>query len=334
VSRALLAAALALACVLPARSDGRARRAELELHGPLAEVAVETGPHARLVLHGALAEGEELRTVVLLPVPERGARGEPRIAWEVGDDAPRGRARFVRWIDAEPPIALPPALRARVRAPVELARSEPTTAALVLLVALACALVGLRSRPRTGAALAVGLGLVAAALARAPESALRAASVLEGKSGASTWLEVRSAAQALELPDALALGADGVLEIDPPHAPLRFESALRGGAPVVCRAPRARLHWVRPVPAPELALPEPPETAGANGWRTLEATWTRAEEGWSAHGPWTLGAPLPAARPGADPPGWLRAGLPQGVPVLLGAWSEAGAARHVRVTGG
>ena len=65
----------------------------------------------------------------------------------------------------------------------------------------------------------------------------------------------------------------------------------------------------------------------------LERAWLRESgaSGWTALGPWLRGAPLPSppvstsgsATPGpaaesADPPGWLVAGLPQGVSALVG----------------
>ena len=69
-----------------------------------------------------------------------------------------------------------------------------------------------------------------------------------------------------------------------------------------------------------------------NTFGDLAEVYVRDAAGaWTAHGPWARGAPLPAAGPAAGatsgsnpapaagnaPPGWLAAGLPQGVRVLV-----------------
>jgi hypothetical protein len=74
-----------------------------------------------------------------------------------------------------------------------------------------------------------------------------------------------------------------------------------------------------------------------NHARPLEETWLREGGEWTARGPWLLNEPFPAVRGGPAPPGWLVAGLPQGVPVLLGRASPTARASDeavwVRETG-
>src|SRR6185295_14837373 len=49
----------------------------------------------------------------------------------------------------------------------------------------------------------------------------------------------------------------------------------------------------------------------------FEAVWWRAGGEWSFRGAWSRGQPLPPARLGDPPPGWLMNGLPQGPRVCL-----------------
>jgi hypothetical protein len=92
-----------------------------------------------------------------------------------------------------------------------------------------------------------------------------------------------------------------------------IEHALAGGAERV-RAPGAALFGLR-------RLDEPPRlalSAARNDARALVAAWVRSADGrLEAVGPWPLGAELPPARAADPPPGWLRAGLPEGRGVLL-----------------
>ena len=74
-------------------------------------------------------------------------------------------------------------------------------------------------------------------------------------------------------------------------------------------------------------------TRAENRNRPLAETWLREDGAWTARGPWPVGHPLPGPREAPPPPGWLEAGLPQGVPILLGRVEDSPTGMFVRLSG-
>lgn len=206
---------------------------------------------------------------------------------------------------------LPASLRGRSLPPLEAVPVRPAPALLTGAVAGLLLVFALRRRPF----LALGAGALAAgalaAVAPPAELAPAGVTVLEGDGDSGRWLLVRSA------PGRLELGAreEGWLEVRPADREVRVEADRRTGALVAAlEAPGAELHLRR-----ERVAPRQPGR-GSPGGHDFRQTWVREPgEGWRALGPWAGEQPLPEAGPeGPAPPGWLVAGLPQGVPALVG----------------
>jgi len=297
-----------------AAPQAQSRTASFELRGPLAraEWALRAGA-ARTVLSAELRAGEVRRLELpfaggaLADLPPELVRLEP----------PGARATFDAWRPA-PSLDLPAGLTARPRPPVGRARPALSGAASALL--LAAGVLAFAARRRAAACLAAGLagagGVALLTLSREPPRA--AERVLEGDAS-GRWMEVEAAFERLDVPagdvrgvefePAAAAAAPVVwtVELDPRGE--RWSAERRGAR--ICRLsrfdPRARRL--------EREL---------NAWGALEAAWTRAAVGsWSYHGAWPLGTALPPQQGGRGAPGWLAAGLPQGVGVLIARWRHA-----------
>ncbi|MBK7877839.1 MAG: hypothetical protein IPJ77_19330 [Planctomycetes bacterium] len=299
-----------------ASAGGRLARAEFELAGPLSAFEVQAGDGGRTRVDGALAAGESVRVVLPIPLADadRLAPPEPLATWDLDDEGPRGRARFVRWVDDAGAAELeraPPGLRARPRPPV---RSDPARAGLAsaaLLAAALAAVVAARRRPAVALLVAALGAVLAAALVPRPVDGARSVRILEGLAEASIGVEVRAGASELRLPRAV-LEAGGSLELEPRGAPVQVELGgfdARAELRLVARG--ARLAWTRVVPAPEGL------TLDRNDGPALEAAWLREAGEWRALGPWGTGATRPEGTVGSPPEGWLLGGLPQGVDVLV-----------------
>ncbi|MBI5363043.1 MAG: hypothetical protein HZA53_07670 [Planctomycetes bacterium] len=326
-----LRAVLVLALLaLGARAGGRLARAEYELVGPLARVELETEAGDRVKLAGELSAGERRRVVLAVPGPERAAsvkdRAEPRARWAQDDEVARGRVRFLRWLpDADDGLEeLPPGLRARSRPPVARDRAAAGLAAACVLAATLAGLFAARRRAAWVLAVGATGGVLAAFVVRGSASALASARVVEGEFGTERWLRVHASAEALILA-ADELEAPGRLVVDPPTARLEVEQGLASGC-VTVRSARARLFWSSWTDAvPTLAF-------AGNRWRDLELVHARRAGEWSTLGPWKCGAERPAGTPGTPAEGWLLAGLPQGVDVLLARVRDPDGVVWVRLT--
>jgi len=308
----LLAAALSQEWTLP--------RFRAELQGPLERVEVDCGRRGRTVLEGRLLEGERIEAILPLPVRPLGEGPVELIVEPEG-----GRASFEEWVTAEtPPVPLP-LQRPRVRPPLTSGPPRARWSALAILAA--GALVGAALRRRWAWAAGVGVGTAAAVLAvqvaRSPAGP-GVVRVLEGHAASASWLRVDGALGELALP----LEGTLALEVRPPDAAIEIGGELRDGS----------ARWRAIAPGRELwrvAHLDPGVrrlTREANTWGRLEETWFRDAAGtWSARGPWGLGEPPPAEGAAGSPPGWLAAGLPQGVGVLVArldpqTWPAAGKA--------
>lgn len=340
-----LALALALAGVCGAASaqDTRLRLARIELSGPLRRVELVQRANERTRVAGELAAGESALFTLPVPVLANSLAVEPRIAWDVTGDERRGRARFVGWSDDPPAFARASiALRSRPKPPVSAGTLSAGAACLFVLVAIWCAAQALRKRVLALIAVAVG-GACAAALlvAREPGEVAAQVELLEGARDSDPWVEILSGAERLELSSA-TFETPFQVQTEPREAELEVQADLRSPERVVLVARGARIHVSRLVAPPadgfsiELGPPEP-----------LEATWLRREGVWSFVGASSPGqalarAPADTSAASTSPPGWVVAGLPQGVDVLVGrararAEPVAGAPRGerwLRLSGG
>jgi hypothetical protein len=215
---------------------------------------------------------------------------------------------------------LPAPLRARPLPPLEEAPPRPGRAAAAALLAAAIAVLALRRRPVLALAAGAAGALVLIALPVPMGGAPREVQVLEGDGDSGRWLLVRSARGRLEL------GADetGWVEVRPGGHPVAVRAA-RGtaGLQAALEAPAAELHLRR-----ERVAPRAPGRGDAGGHDFLRVWIREPGEGWSDRGPWEGSDPLPPGlEAGSAPPGWLVAGLPQGVPALVGELRAPGGRR-------
>ncbi len=318
-------------------SENRARLAEIEIAGPVRDLALWLGAAGETRLAGELLSGERVRLVVPLPVREPAGSLRPELRWEGSDslDSPgesRGSARFLGW---SPDLAaaelerLPPGVRARSRPPVEPPEIRAPWAALAVLPA--CFVLGIALRRRRVASLALAiagsglvLGLAWPRVARAP----RNVTVLESDAESPLGLEVRATWEQIEVGAADLERA--VLEVLPAEARILWTGSLPRDAAWRASSSGSALFLLRPFERSEHAC-----IREENRSRPLAETWVREDGEWTARGPWSVGVPLPPPEEGPPPPGWLVAGLPQGVPVLLGrARAEApGEVVWIRATG-
>jgi hypothetical protein len=302
---AAILALLALARA-PAPAQGRVAFGEYELHGPAAGVVLDAGSAGTTRLEGALSAGETSRFVAPIPTSPGAPPLEPRVR------STTGGARFLGWREPDARLpALPSALRARPPPAASSARVRVPPSVLLVLAAAGIAGLWLRRSPR--AALALGIAAAAIAFALARRSLARdatAVEILDGIAGAPTWQRARAARDALTLP---SRSPGYELRTEPAGAPLAISLALDPSSLPRAASAGARLIAIWPETWPADALER-----GANHLVELDATWFRDEGTWTSRGPWPIGSPLGAARPGPDPPGWLIDGLPQGVQVLVG----------------
>ncbi|MFN0243855.1 MAG: hypothetical protein ACKVWV_13280 [Planctomycetota bacterium] len=297
-----------LACVAHAQSN-RAWPAEIEITGPAASIVLSMGDAGRTLVDGALARGETRRLEVHLPAMSASMRFTPTIEFDARGSS-EGRVRFVDWIDrASVTEALPPGLRARARPPVERGRVRPSVSALCLCAAALVLGVSLRRRPRVVAALAIGCA--AGVYVLPPDRDLDAiahATVYEIAGGAPLALRVDASFAWLELPPA---GRELAVEVLPVNVPVEWRVSLTDGGRKAS-SPSARFYRLELLDAGARRI-----ARDDNEWGPLSEVWTRFDGDWVARGAWNPGTALPAGAARDAPPGWLAAGLPQGVDVLL-----------------
>jgi len=278
----------------------------VELQGPRSVAVLSAGgPGTRIEVEVGAAELRRLEVPITGPSRPGDGRTTPRFADPDGASLLPGTS--ATW--AEPWTSLPHGLRTRALPPV--GRGLPGAGSLSLAVLAAALLLAVGLRRRPGFALLLGAGAAACLLLLpAREAGAVAVRVLEGDAREGRWLEVRGAQESLELP----VGQLGWLRRTPPAADAHLRVHEQSGSP--------RWGWVAPG-ARVYALTETRrsvptrEDPGAVGFRRA---WTRSAAGvWSAHGPWSPGSALPApSEAGGPPPGWLAAGLPQGLGILVG----------------
>lgn len=326
-------AALLLLAGAAAAGENRAWFLELRLIGPLEEVHFDCGEEGATRLIASLREGEEVRLAV--PLPLRSPLGAaPLEQREI--PTPRitgaGAVQVLGWSERQPSAAidrLPPGLRARARPALPDSRPRAGGAALALVAAAFLLALTLR-RPR---ALAPAAALVAAAgallLTVSAPSSRETVRVLEGDLASGTWLEAWGARDRLE-------GLGDRLEVVPDGRSLLLEGELLPGVGArdprfVAHAVAAELHARRVVSHSD-GLAAPPAGVGSPA-----ACWVRDAAG-TRHGGggWKWGETLSIAPGGGEkgaPPGWLEAGMPPGIEVLLGRFGGEDASRWLRVTG-
>ena len=309
------------------------RVAEVDVVGPVSGLVVNSGAAGESRFARAFEAGEKLRIAGPVPVEDAEAPVAPALRWtrEESFDAgsiARGSARFAGWREdraAAAIAALPPGLLARPRPPLGAPDVRASPAELALLPA--CFVLGLALRRRRGASAAVGVLGAAVVLALGwPRAAATpsTATVLECAAESDAALEVAASFGRVEVP--LSDFETCVVEI--PDARTRVVwseietdewSASAAGASIVRLRPfdLGGKRWTRERNA---AFP-------------LAETWVREEGTWTARGPWPAGGSIPEPRAGPPPPGWLQAGLPQGIPILLGRVADAHEPHFVRLTG-
>lgn len=322
-SVALLFAVLGLAPI-GAGAQEALGSVSVELGGPRSvSILSAGGPRTRIEVEVGAAELRRLEVPVAGPTRPGDVRPTPRFEDPEGNEAPLLDEASVTW--GEPWASLPHGLRTRALPPVGRVLPEAGPLSLAVLAAAVLLAVGLRRRPPV--ALLFGTGAAACLFVLpAPEAEAVAVRVLEGDARDGRWLEVRGAQGRLELP----VGRLGWLRRSPPAADAHLRVHEEGGSP--------RWSWVAPgarvYALTETGRPVPTRVdPGAVGFRRA---WTRSAAGaWSAHGPWPPGSALPApSEAGGPPPGWLAAGLPQGLGTLVGELDDpAGDPAWLRLVG-
>ncbi len=312
------------------------RIAEVDVVGPSNGLVLDSGAAGESRFARTFEAGERLRIAGPVPVEDAEAPLAPLVRWtreesfEDGSIA-RGSARFAGWREdraADSIAALPPGLRARTRPPLEAPDVRASPAVLALLPA--CFVLALAMRRRRAAAPAIGVLGAAVVIGigwprgAAPASA---AAVLECDAESEAALEVAASLGNVELP--LADLESSVVEI--PEARGRVVWTQSDPDLWSASAPGASIVVLRRVD-----LGGKTWTRERNSALALAETWVREEGTWTARGAWAASAPLPPPVTGGSPippPGWLQAGLPQGIPILLGRIADSNPTRFVRLTG-
>jgi hypothetical protein len=323
--------------------DAGAVRVGLELEGPLEAVVLSEGGRPTRV-DAALGPGERRTVEVPLtlwsPAPS-GAEVAPRITLELRPEGAAGEARVGAVSDPRPDLwsaGLPATLTLRSRAPLEPASPRPDPVRLVLLAAAWAAVLGARRRRLLGLA-AGALGAAAILAVPAPPVLEGELVVLEGDARAGRWVAVRGALDRIEVePRLVERGVVPWVDVLGAGAPTRWRVELDPG--------RAPAWWLEGAGRRLYLLSELPGgprlERGRNDGPELAEVWVREPSGgWTGHGRWPAGQPLPPERPGDPPPGWLATGLPQGIGVLLarldageaGVLSPRARAGWLRLTG-
>lgn len=314
-------------------SDTAATVVELRLEGPLSTVVLEAGGRPTHIL-GELAPGEQRSLGAPLSTWAAARRAEDlagRLALRVEPEQAGGRVSVLAYAPLRPDLwssGFPTSLGLRSRPPLRPALPRLDLTRLALAAGAFLAVLALRRRPL--AALSAGV-LLSALLLLLPAAPLPgpAVQILEGDARSAQWAWVRGALDRIELPpgslpwdDVLGEGEETrwVVELEPGRRERWFlEGAGRS------------LFLLEP-------LLEPPLLERSRAGEALAQCWTREPgDAWRWHGGWDRGAALPPPREGgAPPPGWLAAGLPQGLSVLLGRLAEEGPQgepRWIRVVG-
>jgi hypothetical protein len=328
----------ALLAVL-ATPGNRFRIGEFDLVGPVSGLVLDSGRAGETRFTRAVDAGERLRVAAPVSVEDADSPIVPEIRWTRGgaldpDASARGSARFAGWRTdeaAESIGRLPPGLLARPRPPVGAPEVRASVATLALLGA--CFVLGFAARKRRAAALAVGV-LGSALVLRLgwtrPSDASSTVSVLECQADEPAALGVsaefgRTTALLTELEEYVLETPDGrprLVWTETPEPSTgesdRWSANAPGSAIVLLR--RVEIGDRTPRRQSNRGLP-------------LAECWIRDEGAWSARGGWPSGAPLPDPAERPPPPGWLQAGLPQGVSILLGRFETETGSSFVRVAG-
>jgi hypothetical protein len=354
-----------------AQTSNRLWIGRVELVGPLDAVELDCGEAGSTHVAASLVAGERREVRVPLPwslplgLEELARVAAPDVRVEPDRGAAGGAARWLGVAPEQPEERwqrLPLGLRVRTRPPAPTPRAAaPPAALLAALAAAALALVLRRAgrggrqdpgerdlgadlpggglAPRVGAGAALVVGALAAGW-------LTVRSAAAGAGGAATVLwdadrpEAAGPARAVR-----ASAAGGRWSLDPARPGLRVEASPEGAA-VRYRVDLAAKTWDVEVAGALVAIAEAPVPApGAPAlapawWRDATGAWSRFT---AVGGPEDASAAHPAGagergEGPAEPPGWLRAGLPPGRAVLLGLESAGpdgreGPATWVRVVG-
>jgi len=321
--RAALLCAAALLCVGTSPAQDARFTVPIELRGPLESARFEAlGVVSEVRLELAAGETRNL----LLPFGG-GSVGslEPAVAAAAlqARVTPSAGWATVRALEADGPGPAPRGLTRRGRPPVAPERPSPDRARWLILVGGVVVLAGVRKRPRAASA----TGAVTAALLLAlPAAPLEGRSLrgIDGDFARDHWIEVRSANEQLELP----AGPGGWFEV---RGAAAGEWLVEEAGRWVLRAAGGEVHSLRE----SAAVPVDPATG--RPIHALRDVWTRTADGrWTEREDWGLGEAFPpeaaASSTAAGPTGWLAAGLPQGVTVLVAAPLGPGAPDWLRIT--
>ena len=298
-----------LLVVLPGEPQVSLRTVEIQLEGPTQ--GLELGPEAfpsRIDVELAAGERRRVRVPFVQPLAQE-SLAAPRLLSATPSPAALDGVRAPGSYED-----LPLALRLRSLPPVESRLPRPLPIHVAWLGAALLLVLALRRRPVAAALAGAGAALVLLVLPASPDGrggATNLVRVLEGDGDSGRWLEVRGALDRLEL------GADerGWLEHRPADRAAQLRTtAERGALRTEVVAAGATIHLRH-----ERVAPVRPTREGSGGYR-FRRVWVREPgAGWEARGVWSGDLPLPSPRSsGGDPPGWLAAGLPQGVTILVG----------------
>lgn len=322
--RRLLIAGGAMLCAVTASfAQDRVFQVPVDLNGPLGTVRfealgvstevqadLERGESRTVLLPfggGSLAGLDPVEAASALEIQRPNADGEVVVHWSratSAGDAPRGLGK-------------------RARPPVAPARPHPDLARWLVIAAGAVAAFGVRRKPWASAATGVVAALLIAILPAEPLEARRTL-VVDGDFQRDRWLEVTSAHGRVEVES----GECSWFETRGPETPLW---RVDPGGDWSLQAAGVELHLLRELRSGPL------DPSSRQPVFALRQVWSRSSDGrWTARDDWEPGADFPppacsdAARGG--PAGWLAAGLPQGVSVLIGRPGALGAPDWLRIT--
>lgn len=301
-------------------AQNRAHWANVKLEGPLSKVVLDLGLAGSTRIAGELLAGETRSMRVPLPARSLSERVEPRIRTGAGeprsdlDPLARGSVRFIGY---EPFVgnrldAIPASLRARARPAILGASVATSRATPFLLLAWLVIVLALRRRPALAILAASILSAALRIVVTAPDAGASSnVRVVDADVESDAWLQVDAALGSIVVPAEIEAFQ---LDVEPPGAPIVWHVALGQGAELRAESRGARLFL-----ATVLEVAPARVTRAANHHAALDDSWLRVEGAWTHVGRWDQDAPLPSAAGEGAPPGWLAAGLPQGVTILIGA---------------
>lgn len=295
----------------------------LQLVGPLDSVRIDCGAAGETRLEIPLLSGERRDLQVPLVIEPSFVDSKVDVSWEGSGS--------VSWPSTGELNAPPYVAHSNLPLPVvPVAAPVLLLPAILGLVALALLLLFLRCKPGLMVAATVaGSALLLLQVGDVNPNTPGLVRIIEMGSedmgSAGSWKVFDSALDAMPHQPGQSIR----LQVKPASAPVTWLVTEQAGSLAIeARAGGALLRKQSTMKPGMLRLQKDQNALG-----NFESSWVREVSGqWTARGPWTLGLALPDPVPGgAQPPGWLVTGLPQGPEIWVARFAEGAGPRAAAV---